>query len=107
MEIIETSVFSKQIQGLISDDEYAELQFALAQRPDLGSVIPGGGGIRKVRWGQSGRGKRGGIRVVYYWYVSGDQILMLLAYAKSVRDNLTPEQTKALKQLVKEEFSRG
>lgn len=107
MEIIETSVFSKQIQRLISDDQYAELQFALAQRPDLGALVPGGGGIRKIRWGQSGRGKRGGIRVIYYWYVSGNQILMLLAYAKNVQENLTPEQAKILKQLVKEEFGHG
>ena len=107
MEIIETSVFTRQIQGLISDDEYAELQFALSERPELGALIRNGGGIRKVRWSAKGRGKRGGIRVIYYWYVSGDQILMLLAYAKNVQDNLTSEQMKTLRQLVKEEFGRG
>lgn len=107
MEVIETSVFTRQIQGLISDDEYAELQFALAERPELGALVRNGGGIRKIRWAQSGRGKRGGIRVIYYWYVSGNQILMLLAYAKNVQENLTPAQMKILRQLVKEEFGRG
>ena len=107
MEIVETSVFTRQIQGLISDDEYAELQIALSLRPDLGALIRNGGGIRKARWGAKGHGKRGGIRVIYYWYVGGDQILMLLAYAKNVQDNLTSEQLKTLRQLVKEEFGRG
>lgn len=107
MEVIETSVFTRQIQGLISDDEYAELQFALAERPELGALVRNGGGIRKIRWAQSGRGKRGGIRVIYYWYVSGNQILMLLAYAKNVQENLTSTQVKILRQLVKEEFGRG
>ena len=79
MEIIETSVFTKQIKELISDEEYGELQFALVQRPDLGDIIPQSGGIRKMRWAGSGRGKRGGIRVIYYWQVSEHQIFMLLA----------------------------
>ena len=107
MEISETSVFTRQIQGLISDDEYAELQFTLSERPDLGALIRNGRGIRKVRWSVKGRGKRGGIRVIYYWYVRGDQILMLLAYPKNGQDNLPPEQLKTLRQLVKEEFGRG
>lgn len=64
---------------LIPDEEYGELQFALVQRPDLGDIIPRSGGIRKVRWAGSGHGKRGGIRVIYYWQVSDHQIFMLLA----------------------------
>ena len=67
MEIIETSIFSKQIQGLISDDEYAELQFALAQRPDIGSVIPGGGGIRKIRWVN----RDAVSAAVFGWFITG------------------------------------
>jgi len=64
---------------LIFDEEYGELQFALVQRPDIGDIIPHSGGIRKVRWAGSGRGKRGGIRVIYYWQVSEHQIFMLKA----------------------------
>lgn len=107
MEIIETSVFTRQIRELISDEEYGELQFALIQRPDLGDIIQHSGGIRKVRWAGSGRGKRGGIRVIYYWQVSEHQIFMLLAYPKNQRDNLTPAQLKLLRKLVEEEFGNG
>jgi len=107
MEIIETSVFTRKIRELISDEEYGELQFALIQRPDIGVVIPQSGGIRKIRWSGSGRGKRGGIRVIYYWYVNEQQIYMLLAYAKNEQANLSTAQLKVLKKLVEEEFGNG
>jgi len=67
MVIIETSVFTRRITELLSDDEYRELQATLVERPKAGPVIPGSGGIRKLRWSASGRGKRGGARVIYYW----------------------------------------
>ena len=79
MEIIETSIFTRQITELISEDEYAELQFALIQRPAQGNIIPKSGSIRKIRWAGSGRGKRGGIRVIYDWQVNEHPIFMLLA----------------------------
>ena len=107
MEIIETSIFTRRIRELISDEEYGELQFALIQRPDIGAVIPQSGGIRKIRWSGSGRGKRGGIRVIYYWYVNEQQIYMLLAYPKNEQANLSAAQLKVLKKLVEEEFSNG
>lgn len=107
MEIIETSFFTRKIRELISDEEYGELQFALIQRPDIGVVIPQSGGIRKIRWSGSGRGKRGGIRVIYYWYVNEQQIYMLLAYAKNEQANLSAAQLKVLKKLVEEEFGNG
>lgn len=89
---------------MLSDDEYRLLQIALVQRPDLGSIIPGGGGIRKVRWGIEGRGKRGGTRVIYFWATNDEKILMLLIYSKSERDDLTPNQLKLLKKVVNQEF---
>jgi hypothetical protein len=107
MEIVETSLFTRQIKELIEDESYAELQLALVRRPDLGDLIPGSGGLRKVRWSQAGRGKRGGIRVIYYWYSPDDLIYMLLAYAKSTQENLTQEQLKILRKLVEEEFGSG
>ena len=107
MEIIETSVFTRKIRELISDEEYGELQFALIQRPGTGAVIPQSGGIRKIRWSGSGRGKRGGIRVIYYWYVNEQQIYMLLAYAKNEQANFSAAQLKVLKKLVEEEFGNG
>ena len=104
MVIIETSVFTRQVQNLLNDDEYRRLQIALVQRPDLGDVIIGSGGLRKVRWGAQGRGKRGGARIIYYWAVKQDRLLMLLIYAKSERDDLSPDQLKTLKRIVKEEY---
>jgi len=100
MVIIETSVFTRLIKELLSDDEYKELQEALVNRPDRGTIIQGSGGLRKVRWRLEGRGKSGGIRVIYYWVTGDEQIYMLLAYSKSELDNLTAEQMKALKTIV-------
>ena len=104
MVIIETSIFTNQVLALLSLEEYRKLQMALMIRPDLGTVIPGSGGLRKVRWSLSGRGKRGGVRTIYYWAVASDQILMLLMYAKNERDDLTPTQLKVLRKIVEEEY---
>lgn len=105
MVIVETSVFTKQVNKLLSDEEYRQLQSDLANRPDVGSVIPGSGGLRKIRWGYRGQGKRGGIRVIYYWAVSQERLLLLLMYPKSVQDNLSPAQLKTLRQIVEDEYS--
>lgn len=105
MVIIETNVFTKQVQKLLSDEEYKQLQSDLVVRPDMGSIIPQTGGIRKVRWGYGGQGKRGGVRVIYYWAVSQERLLMLTIYPKNVQDNLSPAQLKALRQLVEDEYS--
>jgi hypothetical protein len=78
---------------------------ALVLHPDLGSVIPGSGGLRKLRWAIRGRGKRGGVRVIYYWAVVHDKILMLFMYAKNEQDDLTPDQLKVLRTIVEEEYS--
>ena len=104
MVFIETSVATKAIQQLFDDEEYRRLQEFLAGRPDAGVVIKGGGGIRKLRWARPGRGKSGGARVIYYWVVGQDQILMLLAYPKSAQDDLTDAQVKTLARLVEGEF---
>ena len=100
MVIIETSVFSRLIQELMHDDEYRQLQDALITRPDMGDIIKGSGGIRKVRWKLEGRGKSGGVRVIYYWAVSDEQILMLYTYPKSKQENLTKDQVAMLKDIV-------
>ncbi|MFN8482701.1 MAG: hypothetical protein U0768_06610 [Anaerolineae bacterium] len=104
MVIIETSVFTRQVQGLLGEDDYRNLQAVLAQRPDLGAVIPGSGGLRKVRWGAQGPGKRGGVRVIYYWIVKQDRLLMLMIYTKGERDDLSAEQLRILRTLVEEEY---
>ena len=84
----------------MGDEEYADLQEALVARPDLGDVIPGSGGLRKVRWGLEGRGKRGGVRVVYYWAVAAEQLRMLYVYPKGRQENLSPAQLNALREIV-------
>ncbi len=84
----------------MSDDEYAELQETLIARPDLGDLIPGSGGLRKVRWGLDSRGKRGGVRVIYYWAVGVEQLRMLYVYSKGRQENLKPTQLKALREIV-------
>jgi hypothetical protein len=66
MVIIETPVFTRQVQAFRSDEEYRQLQSELIVRPDAGFIIPGSGGLRKVRWGYRGHGKRDGTRVIYY-----------------------------------------
>lgn len=88
----------------MSDKKYGELQEALILNPELGDLIPSSGGLRKVRWGVEGCGKRGGVRVVYYWKTRAKQILFLLAYPKNVQDNLTLAQLKKLKGIVTKEL---
>jgi hypothetical protein len=105
VELIETSVFTRQITTLLSDEEYREFQSRLAANPDLGALIRGGGGIRKIRMAVGSRGKRGGARVIYYWAFRKDIILLLYAYPKNVSVNLTPKQVSLLAKVVKEEFS--
>lgn len=104
MVIIETSVFTRQIQQLMTDDQYHRLQTVLLIRPDLGAIVPGSGGLRKLRWAASGRGKRGGARLIYYWAVRQEQILLLFIYPKNVQDDLTPGQLRALRMIVETEY---
>jgi len=104
MVIIETPIFTKQLLSSLSDEEYRLFQATLLERPDAGKVIPGGGGLRKVRWAQEGRGKRGGVRVIYYWFKSRETILLLFMYPKNVQDNLTQDQLKQLKKIIEEEY---
>lgn len=80
---VETALFTKLVTGYLTDDEYSILQLALAANPQAGAVIPGSGGVRKLRWGVSGRGKRGGVRVIYYLRRPEGQLWMLTIYAKN------------------------
>ena len=90
--------------ALLSDEDYGEFQSRLAANPGLGALIKGGGGIRKIRVSIGSRGKRGGARVIYYWAVRKDLILLLFAYPKNESADLTPRQVAQLAKLVKEEF---
>jgi len=104
MVFIETSVFTKEIQRLIPDDSYRMLQTALMLRPDAGNLIRGSGGLRKIRWNLPGAGKRGALRVIYYWHPP-DTIFMLFPYRKAKQEDLTSDQLKVLRGMVKELLS--
>jgi len=102
MEIIETHIFTKRIKGVLSDDEYRRLQWELAINPEVGPLIPGGRGLRKLKWAIPGKGKRGGLRIIYYWYTQDEKIYLLFPYRKSEQADLTKEQLRVLIEYVKE-----
>ncbi len=102
MIFIETPVFTRLVEDLLPHDRYVDLQHTLLLRPEMGPVIPGSGGLRKARWGVEQQGKRGGLRVIYYWDKPDEIIYMLFIYRKSEREDLTPEQVRALRRLIKE-----
>jgi mRNA-degrading endonuclease RelE of RelBE toxin-antitoxin system len=104
MVIIETPIFTRQLLAILSDDEYRELQEGLLGHPEAGKVIPGSGGLRKLRWAFDGRGKRGGVRLIYYWFTAQGSLLLLFIYPKNVQDDLTPDQLRQLKRIVEEEY---
>jgi hypothetical protein len=100
----ESLIFTRQIKALVDDDRYRQLQALLMARPDAGDLIPGSGGLRKVRMPMAGRGKRSGARVIYYWMKDRSRIYMLLAYAKNAQADLSHEELVFLRDLMCEEF---
>jgi mRNA-degrading endonuclease RelE of RelBE toxin-antitoxin system len=88
MEFVEAPLFSRLIYDYLDEDEYLGLQMFLFQFPDSGKVVPGTGGVRKLRWAMQGKGKRGGIRVIYYWKTSENEIWLLTVYGKNERDTI-------------------
>jgi mRNA-degrading endonuclease RelE of RelBE toxin-antitoxin system len=93
---VETPIFYKRVQQYMDDEDYAEMQAFLVGRPDAGKIIKGSGAFG-LRWAGSGRGKRGGLRVIYYWWVAKDRISLLLVYPKNEQDDLTVDQMKQLR----------
>ena len=103
VEFIETPTFTRLVEKLMDDGEYTKLQLALVQQPGWGKVIPGSGGLRKLRCAGSGRGKRGGLRIIYYWQTAQHQIWLLAKCTqRAERESLSHAEIKQLKQLVKE-----
>ena len=100
MTVLETERFLKDISSLLSETECAELVSYIGANPLAGQIISGTGGVRKIRWARSGRGKRGGARVIYYYHSERMPVFLLAAYGKNEKANLTPAERHAMKRLV-------
>lgn len=103
---VEVPLFSKAREIYLSDDEFRELQQTLTATPEIGEVIPGSGGARKLRWSRPGMGKRGGLRVIYYHADRAGQIWLLTLYSKNVVDNIQPQTLKRLTETIDAEINR-
>jgi mRNA-degrading endonuclease RelE of RelBE toxin-antitoxin system len=97
MNFIEFGTFTRRLIEYMDDDEYRRLQDALQTNPFAGVLIPGMGGVRKVRWSGTGRGKRGGVRVIYYVAVHESAVLMISIYGKNEQDDLGQDQKRAIR----------
>jgi len=102
MVFVELTPFAEFRQGHWTDEEFRAFQSFLLVSPEAGDLIPGGGGLRKVRWAAQGRGKRGGSRIIYCWMVPRSQIYLIYGYVKSEREDLTPRQVKLLADLTRD-----
>ena len=103
LSIVETPRFMRMADSFWNDTDRLEFINFIAASPDAGAVIPGSGGLRKIRWGQSGRGKRGGVRVIYYNRLANGEIWLLLVYDKTVQENIPPHILRK----IKEEIENG
>ncbi|MBI1921583.1 MAG: type II toxin-antitoxin system RelE/ParE family toxin [Geobacter sp.] len=100
MLFVETSLFTRLLPQYLTDDEYREFQAFIVENPDTGDLIRGSGGIRKVRWAAKGKGKRGGVRIIYYWQRTDAHIYLMTIYAKNEMTDLSPAEIAVLKSIV-------
>jgi hypothetical protein len=100
MTVVETEQFLKDAQPLVAESERVEIVAFVAANPEAGDLIPETGGVRKLRWGLSGKGKRGGARVIYYYHSERLPVFLLAAYAKNEKANLTKAERNAMKKLI-------
>ena len=98
--VVEVEPFPAKAADVWNDDERLEFISFIAYNPESGDLIPGGGGVRKVRWSRSGTGKRGGVRVIYYLHDKSIPLFLLTVYPKSRKDNLSSAELKAIKKIV-------
>ena len=99
-EFIETPFFTRTIARYLDDDDYAKLQAHLNEHPETGAIVAGSGGVRKMRWAAEGRGKRGGLRVIYYLLRARGKIWMLTVYGKNVRENIPAHLLRQMKEAI-------
>ena len=98
LTFVETKLFTRLVNDYLTDDEYAALQDAITNNPHAGDVVRGSGGVRKLRWGLSGRGKRGGVRVIYFPRLGHGEVWMLTIYAKNEASNIPAHVLKRIKE---------
>lgn len=103
MRYYEAPLFTRHVYDYLTDEEYAAFQVWLADNPATGDLIPHGGGLRKVRWVSRGKGKRGGVRIIYYWWTKDESIYLVTIYKKGEVDDLTRDQLKVLRFMLKED----
>ncbi len=101
MEFIETSLFTKLVYTYLTEEEYLGLQGFLVRHPETGKVVPGSGGVRKLRWGAAGKGKSGGVRVIYYYKKQDSEIWLLTIYGKSVMENIPAHVLREIAEEIK------
>jgi hypothetical protein len=106
LEFVEAPPFTRWLPTYLTDEEYRKLQAFLTADPEAGNVVPGTGGFRKLRWADArrGKGKRGGLRVVYYYLANDDQIWLMTLYGKDEAADLTAQEKKLLKAALAEEL---
>jgi hypothetical protein len=99
MEFIEAPALTRNISAYLADDEYLQLQRRLADNPETGDLMPGTGGFRKVRWADTkrGKGRRGGLRIIYYYFLADQQIWLMTVYDKSEASDLAPKTEEGAK----------
>ena len=105
MEFFEAPAFTRHLARYMDDEQYRTLQNVLANTPELGDLMPGTGGFRKLRWADArrGKGRRGGLRVIYYWFDGRNQIWLMTVYDKNEAADLTPDQKRSLKAAIEAE----
>lgn len=104
---VESTLFARNREQYLDDEQFRELQAALLRDPKAGVLIRGTRGLRKLRWGAEGKGKRGGLRIIYYVVTADERCLLLIIYRKGVQDDLTPAQARLLMDLVQAELATG